>query len=424
MLYTVFFNRSNHVNKDLLFIPTSGTLHPISGETTFMETEITNKPVRRGMRLFFGTFIFILCFILLILAEITAGRVYRKFPANGRRAVASMIDEERVVQSGYYSQHPYLYYTHRSGYEALSNVQFNSLGHRNDEVPSAPEPGVLRILCIGGSTTVSFPYVSDPRETWPIKLEELIEKETGIKVDVINAGLNGGNSADLLAHYIFRNRYLKSHIVILHTGGNDATALLFPNYHPEYTHYTKGWRNTALVPRPLETAWLRFNLVKCVYAWWLQDIDLNAQIGRLGIEKLKPADCLKNTQKNEPEGFRRNLDLLVRTIIQDGAQPVLFPFVWAPEDVFRKMREYGPYYDPMVLAFKKNLSVIEEIAAKHNVINAKLSAEAIPGSHFFDFCHVNEKGEAIKAAHMLQYLKPIIQKLVDNEKLAQLKPKT
>ncbi len=385
------------------------------------QKENMHKPSNWKMRLLFGVFIITLCFILLALAEITAGLIYHRLPDSGRKAVASLVDEDLIAKSGYYSQHPYLYYSHMPGFEAFGSRQFNTMGHRSGEVLSDPEPGVLRILCIGGSTTVSFPYVRYPAETWPVRLGEFIEKDMGIKTEVINAGLNGGNSADLLAHYIFRNRYLKPHIVILHTGGNDATALLFPEYHPEYTHYTRGWRNAAIAPRPFETSWLRFNLVKCAYAWWLRGTDLNAQIGRLGIEKLKPRDCLMNAEQNEPEGFKRNLDLLIRTIIQDGAHPVLFPFVWAPEPTFRKMPEYGRYYDSMVLAFKKNLSVIDEIAGKHNVINAVLPPDSIPASHFIDFCHVNSKGEKIKALHLQKHLQPIIRNLVDNGKIVQAK---
>lgn len=365
------------------------------------------------LRLLFSAFMLIVFAGLLVLAEVAARKAYPRFPLSGRIAVASLLGDNDSLRAGYYSQHPYLYYTHRSGYIAFSNLQFNSLGHRNPEVSPEASPDVIRILCIGGSTTVSFPYVENPDETWPAKLETLLERDIGRNFEVINAGLNGGNSADLLAHYIFRNRYLKPHIVILHVGGNDATALLFPDYNPEYTHYTKGWKNAALAQRPFENILLRFYLVRCAYALWLKNISLDTQIGRLGIENQKPKDCLKNVQRNEPTGFRRNLDILVRTIIQDGAKPVIFPFVWAPEDVFRR-KAYGSYYDSLVLAYGKDLAVMEEIAKKHDVKLAQLPEGSIPASLFKDFCHITPSGESIKAEHMLQTLRPMLQQLTKN----------
>jgi len=372
-----------------------------------ISTSQPHRPSTLYHRLIFSVLTLILFAGLIILAEVAAKKAYPRFPLSGRTAVASLTGDSDALRAGYYSQHPYLYYTHRSGFVAFSNQQFNSLGHRNPEVTPEPEPNVVRILCIGGSTTVSFPYVQSPEEAWPRKLEILLQEKTGKQIEVINAGLNGGNSADLLAHYIFRNRYLKPHIVILHVGGNDANALLFPDYSPEYLHYTKGWKSAALAPRPFEHILLRAYLIRCIYAFWLKDISLDTQIGRHGIDQQKPEDCLKYAQLNEPTGFRRNLDILVRTIIHDGAKPVIFPFVWAPEEVFRR-NTYGAYYDSLVLAYNKNLAVMKEIAEKHNVKLSRLPEGSIPSSLFNDFCHVGPPGEIIKAEYMLQTLLPIL----------------
>jgi hypothetical protein len=41
----------------------------------------------------------------------------------------------------------------------------------------------------------------------------------GPGIEVINAGLSSATSAELLAGYIFRHRYLKPDIVIIDVGG-------------------------------------------------------------------------------------------------------------------------------------------------------------------------------------------------------------
>ena len=83
------------------------------------------------------------------------------------------------------------------------------------------------------------------------------------------------------------------------------------------------------------------------------------------------------------------------------------------------MNDYGPYYDSMTLAFRKNLTVIDEIAEKYKIPTARLPQEAIPPNCFKDFCHINTEGETIKASHMLQHLKPIIKQLIADRKIAQ-----
>ncbi|MBU4200928.1 MAG: SGNH/GDSL hydrolase family protein [Verrucomicrobia bacterium] len=363
-------------------------------------------------RVLFRMVLFLLAAGLVVLADYIAGRLYpRLAPASGQAAVASLLGDEEGKQTGYFLQHPYLYYTYRPSYQAFNAVQFNTRGHRSAEVTQLPEPGVLRILAIGGSTTVCFPYVKYFSEAWPARLEAMLRQKTGLGIEVINAGLHDANSADLLLHYLFRNRYLKPDMVVMHVGGNDGVALLFNDYNPEYTHYTHGWRNTSLAPRPWERRLLQSNLIKLGYAWWLRQLSLAANLGRDDIRSLSPEQCLNNARVHEPEGFERNLDLLVRTVLQDKAVPVLFPFVWAPLPVCREAGGYGPYAEALVCGFEKDRPVLKKIGEKYGLTTVWLPTNAIPDSLFVDFCHVNSDGETIKARYLADALIPVIQAL-------------
>lgn len=344
------------------------------------------------------------------LAEFAARRLYTRLaPESGRKAVASLLGNEPGQRSGYFLQHPYMFYTYRPGYAAFGYVQFNSHGHRGPERPVQKPAGVFRVLTIGGSTTASFPYVHDPADTWPSQLERILTEKTGAKVEVVNAGLNSGTSAEWLAHYNYRNRYFGADAVVLHVGLNDSMALHFPDYNPEYTHYTSGWRNASLTPRPLEQKLLRSAIVKVLYAHWLSAVSLDAAMGRESVTTMTPAQSLANVQVNEPVGFRRNLDLLIRTISADGAVPVLFTVVHAPEARMRKDKEFGRYTESMVLGYRKNRVVIGELARQHRLKLIDIPEGAIPVADFIDFCHVNEKGELIKADAVAQVLIPQVQ---------------
>lgn len=363
-------------------------------------------------RLLFRIVLFLMAAVLLVLADYIAGRLYPRItPLSGQAAVASLLGDEESAQTGYFLPHPYLHYTYRPYYQVFNATQFNARGHRGDEVTRIPEPGVMRILAIGGSTTVSFPYVKDPSEAWPSQLEAMLRQKTGLRIEVINAGLHDANSADLLLHYLFRNRYLKPDIVAMHVGGNDGITLLFNDYNPEYTHYTHGWRNTSLMPRPWERRMLKSNLVKLGYAWWLRHLSLAANLGRDDIRSLTPKECLHNARAHEPEGFTRNLDLLVRAILQDKAVPVMFPFVWAPPEVCKRDGVYGSYAEALICGFEKDRQVMKTISEKYGLTTVLVPTNAIPDALFVDFCHVNIEGEAIKARYMADALTPVIQSL-------------
>jgi len=345
----------------------------------------------------------------LLAAEGLAGLLYERItPASGRSGVAALLGENAAT--GYFVQHPYLFYAYRPGYSAFGFTQFNANGYRGREIPRAKDPGALRILAVGGSTTVGFPYVPNPEDAWPAQVERLLAERTGARVEVINAGLHAATSAEHLAHYVFRDRYFKPDIVVLHVGGNDGLGLHFPGYDPEYTNFIRGWRTTPLAPRPWERALLGSNLVRIAYAHWLRAVSLEATIGREVITNIPPAEALKNVESTAPEGFRRNLDLLIRTIAADGAVPVLFPFVHAPLERLRADRTYGSYADSMLLCFQKDRQVVDDLARAYRLDLVDLPEGAIGPDSFKDFCHVDLAGERIKAQRVTESLIPVVRR--------------
>ncbi|MDI9383416.1 MAG: SGNH/GDSL hydrolase family protein [Verrucomicrobiota bacterium] len=366
------------------------------------------KPKKLGRRCLFRLILLVFLIVFAVAIDAVVGSFYRHLtPQSGRDAVASLKGNESVKKTGNYVQHPYLYYTARPHQVAFNIQQTNSYGHRNPEVSVERSPGVVRIMAIGGSTTNSFPYISDPEKTWIAQAARKLEEEAGVRVEYINAGLHAGNSADLLAHWVFRNRFFKPDIVVLHMGGNDGIALQFPDYDPEYTHFTHGWRNTSLAARPFERVLLRSNLIKVFYAHWLADISLEAQLGRDVITIHSPADALRYVQENEPEGFERNLDFLVRNILEDGAIPVLFPFVYSHGAKLRS-EPYGKYAEALQLSYEKDAVIIAGIAEKYHLETIDIPADAIQESDFVDFCHLKLGGETIKAEYVTRAVLPLV----------------
>lgn len=372
------------------------------------------RDIARGKIWVFRAITLLIVLGFLVLFDRAAKRGYARLtPESGRLAVASLLDKDATSQTGYFIAHPYLYYAYKPNYEAFGMRQFNSQGYRSErDYSPTPAPGVLRILTVGGSTTVSFPYIREPSNTWSGLLETILRERTGLQVEVINAGLHAANTADNLLHYMFRDRYLKPAIVVLHEGGNDGVTTLFDNYNPEYTHNTHGWRGSSLTPRPYERYLLRKSYaIRILYAHWLKELSLNATLGRDDLQSVSPQRALENATANQPIGFRRNLDLFVQTIKSDRAVPVIFPFVWAPENIMRTKGLYKRYADAFLVAFQKDHETALDVATQHSLATVVIPDGAIPAAEFADFCHVRPAGEAIKARYVADALMPLIETL-------------
>jgi len=89
---------------------------------------------------------------------------------------------------------------------------------RSGEATQKKPPGVFRILCVGGSST--WGKGVEDNETWPFLLEKKLI-ENGIDAQVINAGLPGYSSFQIL---ILLREYLLSYdpdVVLMYAGFND-----------------------------------------------------------------------------------------------------------------------------------------------------------------------------------------------------------
>lgn len=68
-------------------------------------------------------------------------------------------------------------------------IHVNAYGLRGPEPVLPKPPGLLRVVCLGGSST--FNYDADDDGTWPALLEAWLRRDLGRPVDVVNGGTPG-----------------------------------------------------------------------------------------------------------------------------------------------------------------------------------------------------------------------------------------
>lgn len=203
------------------------------------------------------SFYLVLLVLLAVVLECMAALVLRLYPdiEHTRDYLRGKTQQQLSMNS---VAQPYLLYIPAPGYvDPKTGIQQNNAdGYRGDVVPLQRENNTFRVLFLGGSTTYGE-GVERPEEAYPARLGELLQQDpafVGKKVEVINAGLRFGTTAEIITHYLLKFRYYKPDAVIINPGGNDPVAYLFSSYQPDYSH----WRKQApyLKALPKHAAWL------------------------------------------------------------------------------------------------------------------------------------------------------------------------
>ena len=345
------------------------------------------------------------------LLETVTGYLYERAGlANGKRTIDLYLDRATEVRSNIkgtenasVSPHPYLLYTHSPNLASDGFRQTNSLGYRNEEFTIEKPEGTIRILVLGGSTTFMWPYIKNPADTWVARLEAKLQAVSSKRVQVINGGINYGTSAEALAGFVFRHRFLQPDIVIYHGGGNDVLPLFFDHYNAEYAHFRSHGSGTS--PRPGEKSILAHsNIGKYLYARWLEPV------GSVFVTKpfweVDPQIALERVKRQAPEGFERNVDYLVSLSKGSGADVVLFGFLQARKpNISKNAPAFAGYEEALIVGLQKNYGVMEKIARRHNVPFVIPPQDRFKDEWFQDNCHLTPEGEDVKAQIMYERLK-------------------
>jgi lysophospholipase L1-like esterase len=296
----------------------------------------------------------------------------------------------------------YLNYVLAPGYTDNIGLQHNNQGYRGNPVTFQRLPGIKRILFLGGSTTYGW-RIGRADQTYPAYLEHLINKAllpSGEKVEIINAGLPWGTTAELLTHYHFKFHYYQPDLVIINPGGNDAESFDFAHYHPDYSH----WRRPMTVPSVLPfygRLVLKSRAVTLMLMPFLYGFHPGSQ-RFVSLDNLPPEvqwypetpyPQYKHIPK-EHRGFFHNLDAMLDEIQKDGSRVLLVPFRVAP---------HNEYSEVVLQATADEEEMLKDMARSRGLEFAPYPVEVTSPGNWIDSCHTNENGAFEKARHILPY---------------------
>ena len=303
-----------------------------------------------------------------------------------------------------FTPHPYLSYYPTPNYRK-GLTSHNSLGYRNDEFPLEKPSGVYRIVALGGSSTYDV-SIKDNANTFTAQLERLLKDDYGYQnVQVINAGVPGYNSWEILVNLEFRVLDLDPDLIIIYEGTNDVHArMVEPS---AYRGDDLGRRQAWHVPSVAlweHSALLRIlsramNLTRQIsiddfvssstYLSWPYEY-------RLSEDNLDPTEILK---ENPPIYFRRNLENMSAIAKEQGVE-IMFS-TWAYSPYLNDYASEGYYQQ----GFQENNAVVKDVAADQQLPLFDF-VEVMPqdAKYWADGRHVNEAGALVKARLFAEFI--------------------
>ena len=197
--------------------------------------------------------IFFILFLVLIIEIIflTAYRIKNGIPYKFVKKIP--------IKNFHIIPHPYLPFIYKKGvvtaegikhypnnhnylYPALktNNFQFfNGFDGSRDIVVPKPN-NLIRINCLGASTTANYVKENNKNYSYPIILEDILKsKYKNISLEVNNCAQGGYNSADILVRSALKIVDSKPDYIIIYHAYNDIRSYLTENFSSDYSHSKK-----------------------------------------------------------------------------------------------------------------------------------------------------------------------------------------
>lgn len=289
--------------------------------------------------------------------------------------------------------HPYALYQPAPGLFARGYQQHNSLGFRGPELRQ--DDDVYRIFALGGSTTYSW-RVDDPAQAYPAQLEVLLRQKNR-RVEVVNAGLPMGTSAEALATLQFRVLPHEPRMVLLHAGLNDIFPTLMPGYRPDYSHDRIPWQYP-------DSFWLRLALRSHLLAFAALETRPWDLLGAKWVvaehwkwESFGVTHVEEARDPSRYRGIRNNLRSIAALCREYSIRLLLSVPPVKPGHL--------DDFPALGIAYQTNRRLMKELAAsRDDVYYVETSTLPIPAEDFADSFHLNARGLGVKARALAEFI--------------------
>ncbi|MHC5210479.1 MAG: SGNH/GDSL hydrolase family protein [Planctomycetota bacterium] len=299
-------------------------------------------------------------------------------------------------EGGLFVPHPYTAFGLRPVPGSPDN---NAYGMRGPERSPPKPPGVVRILCLGGSTTYGSGLDAD--EAYPARLAAALARDApeGTRYEVLNCGVPGYTSIESLVALELRLLDFDPDGIVVYHGINDARMIQTRGFRPDYTHMRRTWRDPDI--STMEWWLLRHSRA---YAWLAHTLGFGLKSVRL--EELVFVEEAPTLYRSPDEdgvnqrgvaAFLRNIRHMVALARAQGVDVVLTTF--AMRELPGKPRPEQDYA-PTVAAMNRQLAGYAE--REHLPLVDMAAGLNRRADLFYDAIHFNARGTEAQADLVLQ----------------------
>ena len=296
----------------------------------------------------------------------------------------------------------------------LSELRSNNFRHFNGQTGDrdiiVPKPkGMIRINCLGASTTASYIFYNGKNYNYPMELENILCRAFPDKtIEVNNCGQGGYTSAEILIKFLLDTINTEPDMIVLYHACNDLRASLTDNFESDYSHSRKNlgevwhlYRLASYIPNlPLASWNLMVNY--CLFSQNVRYSIPNV------ITRGKPN--IKNNFMGLPT-YRRNIEHLIDICMARGIKVVLSTYCHYLYDAIKNDEWHLKYRE----GIKLENEAMRAIAGKYNlplVDNDLIFPRE--EKYFMDSVHFSHEGMVLLAKNIsgpiIDYIKTLERK--------------
>jgi lysophospholipase L1-like esterase len=287
---------------------------------------------------------------------------------------------------------------------AKTNNLRHSDGLSGDRQVVIPKPeGLIRVLCLGASTTVNCLTRKGVTTSYTMELEGYLQRRFPEEQIVVNnCGQGGWTSAEILINFLLNLRDTDPDIVVIYHAYNDLPVSLTPGFVPDYSHARRNlgesyykYRLASLIPMlPLGI----YNFaVQTLYPY------INPLAGVLGAISRNEIDL--DGDFKGLEAYRRNLEYIVKLCLIDKIDVTLSTFAYFLYDEVKNSKTHLKYREGVRLENE----VIRQMGEKYGVPVVD-NARLVPADakYFVDSIHFTPEGMQLIAENIGEEVAKII----------------
>lgn len=239
--------------------------------------------------------------------------------------------EIRALQSNIMPM-PYIGYAPDPAYEG-----HNDLGYRGTEIAIPKPRATFRIVSVGGSTTYSTGTSFE--ESYPAFLQSILRDDYGYSnVEVINAGVSGYTSWEILSNFAFRILELEPDMLIYYGAVNDLVVRerlsndCYRGLNPQ--RGLNGYRGLFVERNAELPASALYRLTAIQFGWMSNPLSLDASFEPSRVECDPDPGSTTLEERlvmNTPIYYERNIRNVLTLALAHNAQPVMSSWAYNVE---------------------------------------------------------------------------------------------